>query len=141
MLLPTAATTFTFRLYDAAGALLQSSVTLDSDAVRNTTSSAIQVLFPVEQTLAANTFYYVLLEPVGTVTFPFFTVGEAAYLAQMDGGTDYVLASSSGGEITVTDTQRPMFALMLTALDDGGGGAGGSSDRINVGGGFLWRQG
>lgn len=110
-------------LYDAAANVLQQSAVHDADFTRSTAATLTTYYFPSEQTLAANTDYYVMLEALGTISISlnFYSMQTAALLDQLAGGQNFCFSELSGTTFTDTTTRRPLIYLMVSALDDGAG--------------------
>ena len=116
---------FDVKLYDSDGQtelLSQSIVAAATDYGYNRWHS---IKFSGEASLAANTYYYVLVEPTTATNVDLMYMdvptGKEFYWDQMDGGKDFHYAERASGAPTATTTRRPLFSLELTSIDDGTG--------------------
>jgi hypothetical protein len=86
------------------------------------------VYFATDQTIAANTWYYITIEPTSTngITYYYLDVDQASYLDQCAGGQNFHHVQIASGVATATTTRRPFINLFLNAIDDGTGGGSGA---------------
>jgi hypothetical protein len=120
----TANGTYVVKLYDSDGStVLQTSATVDTDQVRNSSQTSATVYWPTDQQLLANTYYYISLEPTAAVNIALstVTVNTASYMDQTEGGQDfhYFANTGGGGSFVADTTQRPIISVLISAIDDG----------------------
>lgn len=125
---PAAAGNFIVKLYDSDGStVLQTSVTYDGDIIRSAGAYGVDVYWPTEQLLLANTNYYILVEPqsANNVSLQILDVNAAGDLDQLEGGTQFHYCDSSSTPPAATTTRRPGIFLCVSSGDDATGGAAG----------------
>jgi len=123
--------TFTVNLYSGTTVLTGAQVSILPTQV-SATGGATRYLFvpwPSEQTLAANTIYYLSVLPSTTtgVSICYYDVANAAHLQAHQMGTSWVLTSRSGGAwAAATGTRSPIMGLRVSGFVTSGTGPGSS---------------
>ena len=119
---------FNILLTDAAGTAVSgfSTVSVDQGSIGSTSSRGIYVPFSSEVTLAANTTYYLSIQPTTTnnVTLYTFSVSAAGHLDCHEGGQSFCLAGriDGGAWAAPTLTSRPFIGLSVSSIHGAGGG-------------------
>jgi hypothetical protein len=122
-------------LYDSDGSTPLKTLTLDADQVVSTGQGLFNFLFDDDITLAADTFYRVVLKPTTTnsVIPRHLTVPSAAAMDALEGGQNFHRTQrTDAGAWGDETTERPWMGVLISAVDDGAGGGGGA--------GMLWRS-
>lgn len=118
-------------LYDGTTAMTGGTVSRDGNW--HTTASErrpLEIVFTQEITLTAGTTYRLSVKPTQTtsnVSIAMFDVNAAGHMALHPLGTSCVLTTrlDSGSWAAVTTTRRPIFGLIVSAVDAGSGGTSG----------------
>jgi hypothetical protein len=121
-------------IYDTDGATPLVTIALDPDVLAATPKVGAFRL-PTPLTLAASSFYRVVLKPgASDISLYDFTVNAAALLGAMPGGPDFHLTSrTDAGAWTDTTTRRPWMGVHVSGVDVGGGGGGFLPARVFTG--------
>lgn len=105
------------------------SVTWDSERRATDGSGQMLFMFTSEVTLSVNTDYRVIIDNSASATACTMTVWTVAAASHRGawpyGETSALTTSNDGTTWTDTTTSQPLFALLVSALDDGVGGGGG----------------
>ena len=117
---------FSFILYDGTTPMTGGTIAVDANAIRQTTVGDGLYPFSQEITLAANTQYYLSMQPTqttSTVTCYSLDVSDANHLTCHSGGTafNYSTRLDAGSWAAATSTRRLFAGLSISSLDDGTG--------------------
>ena len=129
------ASDFNVLLTDAAGTAVSgfSTVSVDASTLATTAARHAWFAFSSEVTLAANTTYYLSIQPTtaNNVTLYTFSVSAAGHLDCHEGGQAFCLAGriNGGAWAAPTLTSRPFIGLSVSSIH----GAGGSNPLIGPG--------
>jgi len=129
---------FNIVLYNASGTAL---VTVSVDANTLVTSNyRLLIVNFSEQTIEANTNYYLAVKPTTTNTggIAYIDVDNANHMSVLPGGTNcYWSQRTDAGAWSDTTTRRPLISPIISSLsDDAGGGGTGGISRARVQGGM-----
>lgn len=125
------------KLYDSTPTLitngeLQPGADIDGDTFPSTSMDGYaEFIFPASIELSANTTYYATIYQTSANNLSLGQVGvtSSAYLAAMPGGSEFYLATRSGGTgaFTTSQTVVPLMYLLVDGIHDGTGGSGGGA--------------
>jgi len=126
---------FNFKLFSVSGTALTLMATSAEDA--NASRAAATIAFSetifAEQTLSANTTYFMAIEAItaNAVTLYNYSVSAAGHFGAQFGGTTWQYNTATGTTLgTATATKRPVMGLRISAVDDGNGSGGAASARM-----------
>lgn len=126
-------------LYDPDGSTVRASIAQDANILPAATIGLHYLRWEAPYTLAANTNYYVALEPAGVSNISGYhsTFPTVASLDGVPGGQTHHLALFTSSAWVPTTTSKPFIGMLLDGFDDGAGSGGGLILPKHMSGGLV----
>jgi hypothetical protein len=125
---------FDLVLYDSDGTTPLATVSFDANNIRAVSVGFCRGRF-ADLTLAADTYYYIMVKPTttGNITTNLISFNAAGLMDQMWGGQNWHYATKQTTTVTPDTTKRPQISVFVTGIH-GAGGSGGPVQLVNSGG-------